>query len=175
MPRKRKSVEQAVEAKAKTVKVLKGRQGLGAMAFEGKRKKAPKTRSIGKVQADRLMLRIDERVADGDFTDMKSDEWVALFCWMHDAIYGVSAVDETRTDWKIAGYWVSSLLTDEFGGDTEEFFRYMQYVAKDEEERENWRRSNKRTGKRLRWRDFFLLKRSLNDYRLYKARLEGPA
>lgn len=177
MPRRKKDPAAAEAAKAKTEKVLKARAQLGALAFDGSRKRPTKKntrRSIGKAEAEKLMVRMDERVAEGDYDNMFADEWVALFCWMHDAIYGVSCVDETRADWKVAAYRAHHMLTEEFDGNAEEFLAYLRHAAKEEEGRETWRRSNRRSGKRVRWRDFFLLKTALNDYRLHKARTEGP-
>lgn len=171
MARVHKSTEAAEQAKQSVDALLKGRATLGPLSTPKRSKKATsKRRSIGKVEAERLMHEIDERIESENYDEMRARDYVAFFCWIHEAIYDVPCVDEVRPEWEIASIRAHQMLTEEFGGEHGEFLEYIKHSSKREEEKEIWRRSNQTPGKRLRWRDFFLFKTLLSDYRLFKAR-----
>lgn len=174
MARQRKSLQDAATVQQKAVAVVHGREMLGPM-HRTKAKQKNFQRGISKARIDVLMCEIDERINDSDYDGLTFDHYVALFCWMHEAIYDVDCLDETRREWNVAVNQVRRMLEEEFENDDCSFLEYLRYTAKREEEREIWRRSNRRPGRRMRWRDFFLLKTALADWRLAMARIEGPA
>lgn len=174
MARVRKATEKAQVIKESALEVIKGRALLGPMSLPGSRKtKQPRSRGISRRAADQLMRELEEKIEESDFKTMSPRHWVAMFCWVHEAIYDVDCIEEVRAEWNTASSCVSRMLTEEFGGDEEEFLAYVQWLSKDEERVELWRRSNRKPGRRLRWRDFFFLKTKLADYRLHKARTSG--
>lgn len=174
MARQRKAPDAALRAKASAEAVVRGRELLGPMR-RTKPKQKHFSRGVSKARAEVLMREIDERIQLGDYSDLQLDHYIALFCWMHEAIYDVDCVDETRREWNVAVAQVRRMLEEEFDGKDEDLLNYMRFTAKREEEKELWRRSNRRPGKRMRWRDFFLLTTALADWRLHMARTEGTA
>lgn len=174
MARVPKSEADAKALKAKTALVLKGRETLGALSK--KRTKKPRyTRGISKLKADQYVLQIDEVIEAGtlDSIELTSMMTIALFCWMHEAIYDISCVEEVAREWNVAAKKATSMLEEEFGNDQTEFLAYIRWTAKEEERTELWRRSNRQQGKRVKWRDWFMLKSKLSDFRLFKIRTQG--
>lgn len=174
MARVPKSEADAAAVKAKTAVVLKGRETLGALSKK-RTKKTKCTRGISKLKAEQYVLQVDELIEAGnlDGEELSPSLFVALFCWMHEAIYDVSCVDEVAPEWNVAASRLSLMLEEDFEQDKAEFLVYVQWAAKDEERVELWRRSNRQQGKRLKWRDWFMLKSKLSDYRLFKIRTQG--
>jgi hypothetical protein len=174
MARVPKSDADAAVIKAKTAVVLKGREALGALSKK-RTKKTKCTRGISKLKAEQFVLQIDELIEAGtlDGDELSPSLFVALFCWMHEAIYDVPCVDEVAPEWNVAASRLSLMLEEDFEQDKAEFLSYVQWAAKDEERIELWRRSNRQQGKRLKWRDWFMLKSKLSDYRLFKIRTQG--
>lgn len=174
MARVPKSEADAAAVKAKTAVVLKGRETLGALSKK-RTKKTKCTRGISKLKAEQYVLQVDEIIEAGnlDGEELSPSLFVALFCWMHEAIYDVPCVDEVAPEWNVAASRLSLMLEEDFELDKAEFLVYVQWAAKDEERVELWRRSNRQQGKRLKWRDWFMLKSKLSDYRLFKIRTQG--
>lgn len=172
MARVRKDVGRAQQVKAMALETVRGRALLGPL--QPKAKKKTSSRGIGRAAADKLMREVDEKIENQDFASFTVKHWVAFFCWIHDAVYDLDCLDEVRVEWNAAASAVQRLLNEEFDNDDESFAEYMKWIAKDEERAELWRRSNRRSGRRLRWRDVFLLRARLNDYRLFQARTSGP-
>lgn len=174
--RVRKSPEAAERAKQTASKVIKGRELLGPMAKPSRKAQVKQqfARKIGRAKARNYIRQIDGMIDSGEY-DMTPRLWVALFCWLHEAVYGVECVEETRMAWGTASTRANAMLKEEFEGDEDEFMAYMKWIAQEEERRELWRRTNQRPGKRLTWRDFFLYKTKLSDYRLARLRTKGTA
>lgn len=173
MPRKRKTADEAAEVKRKAEVLRMGQDLLGPLRPRST-KRSTKARGIAKAVAAKLVREVDAMLEAGTLGDLAPRYWVALFCWMHEAIYDVSCVEEVRGEWNVASSRASAMLAEEFDGDEEAFLVYVKWVANREEQTELWRRSNRKPGRRLGWRDFFMLKRKLTDYRLDEARRKGP-
>jgi len=174
MARVPKNDVDALAVKAKAAIVLKGRETLGAMSKK-RTKKTKCTRGVSKLKAEQYVLQVDELIEAGnlDGEEMSPSLFVALFCWMHEAIYDVPCVDEVAPEWNVAASRLSLMIEEDFDKDKAEFLVYLQWAAKDEERIELWRRSNRQQGKRLKWRDWFMLKSKFSDYRLFKIRTQG--
>jgi hypothetical protein len=123
--------------------------------------------------AAKMVAAVEELVGAADFDQWSPRDWVALFCWTYEAVYGVECLDEVRPEWKVAGSAVSRMLAGDFDGDAAAFFQYMAWVSAREREREEWRRKNQKPGGRLDWRAVFMRKKWLAEYRLDRARTEG--
>ena len=174
MARVPKSEADAKATKAKTALVLKGRETLGVLSKKHT-KKAKCARGVSKLKAEQYVLQVDEMIDNDGLNgeDLTPTLFVALFCWMHEAIYDVECVNEVAPEWNVAASRLSLMIEEDFEGDKAEFLLYLQWAAKDEERVELWRRSNRQQGKRLKWRDWFMLKSKLSDYRLFKIRTQG--
>jgi hypothetical protein len=174
MSRIPKSKEEAQAAKAKAALVIKGRESLG-----GIRKKSSKvkkcSRGVSKLRASQFVLQVDELIEAEKLCgeELTPSLFIALFCWMHEAIYDVPCVDEVAPEWNVAASRLSLMVEEDFEDDKAEFLSYVQWAAKDEERAELWRRSNRKLGKRVKWRDWFMLKSKVSDYRLFKIRTQG--
>lgn len=175
MPRTRKTIEAAERTKEKADKVLKGRELLGPMSPRTRKPRAKKFgRAVSSMAAERYVRQVDEMIDSGEY-NMSPRHWVALYCWLHEAVYGVTCVEEVRSQWGTAASRAQTMLTEEFEDDEDEFMAYMKWIAQDEERVENWRRTNHKQGRRLQWRDFFIYKTKLSDYRLARLRTKGTA
>lgn len=174
MARVQKRPEEVQKAKAEAEILLEGRAKLGAIG-KAKSKKQPKSRSISELKANRYIIEFEERIEQANFEDMDAHAFVAMFCWVYEAVYGTPCVDEIRREWNVAVVSVMKMLEKEFGGKIEEFFEFMIWLSKDEERAELWRRTNQRQGKRLKWREVFMLPTKLADYRIAMLRTKGIA
>jgi hypothetical protein len=175
MPRIKKSVEQVRSLKTKTRELVDKRELLGFGVPKKKRKRSF-SRSRSKVRVDTDMLEIDERIERGDFSKMTPTLYVALFCWIHEAVYQISCIEEVRPNWGVVQQVAKTMLDEEFGGNEQEFVEYLQWVAKNEERRESYRRSTKSTSTwRMQWRDVFMRRTILGDWRLDRVRRTGVA
>ena len=176
MARVRKGHEAAERAKQAAIKVIRGRELLGPMVKPSRKAQAKErfARQIGRAQAKKYVVQIDAMIEAGEY-DMTPRLWVALFCWLHEAVYGVECIDETRMSWGTASTRANAMLNEEFEGNEDEFMSYLRWVALEEERIEAWRRTNGKQGKRLNWRDLFLYKTKLSDYRLARLRTKGIA
>lgn len=121
-----------------------------------------------------LIARIDEYV--------EKDEWpleegsallVALFCWAHNEIYGVSCTAEVARVFRGARSAADKLIRIEFQSDVEKAVEYMRWVWKREREREQWRRRNTGYGKVLTWRQVLMTGELVKEMRLDALRTKG--
>lgn len=169
MPRVRKGLEEA----EKLIKQAKVKNSLGALYTPpGTRKSKGFSITIGKKAADRYMLELDEFLEDSAYGKFSKFHWVAFFCWIHEAIYDVSCVSETMSSWGSAANQAKKLMAVEFENDPMEFAKYVQWVAKEQERLEMWHRSKRhKNTRRLGWRDLFLTRKRLTDYRVAMARM----
>jgi hypothetical protein len=122
----------------------------------------------------RLMEVVDKCVED--------DEWplgegpvllVALFCWAHNEIYGVSCTVEVARVFKGAQSAAEKLIRTEFEGSLEKAIEFMRWVWRREREREQWRRRNTGYGKVLTWRHVLMTGELVKEMRLDQLRTKG--
>ncbi len=121
-----------------------------------------------------LIAAIDERVERDEWPAEDGPEMlVALFCWAHNEIYGVSCVQEVARVFRGARSAAEKLIRVEFGGDSEKAVEYMRWVWKREREREQWRRKNTGFGKVLTWRHVLMYGELVKEMRLDGLRTNG--
>jgi len=169
-----KCPEAVQKAKAEAESLLEGRAKLGAIG-KTKSKKQSKSRSISELKANRYILEFEERIDKSNFEGMDAHAFVAMFCWIYEAVYKTTCVDEVRREWNVAVVSTMKMLEKEFGGNEQEMFDFLLWLSKDEERAELWRRTNQRQGKRLKWREVFMLPTKLADYRIAMLRTKGIA
>lgn len=164
----RRPKEDAEAVRTAAMSLLSAREKMGALGPPSSQRKALKKKSIGISPgvARKLMADVEQFIEDGDFSTATPRHWVALFCWIHEAVYSVSCVDEMRAEWIAAAGAALRTLRAEFDGDADTMLTFLRWVARREEGREAWRRSNSGQGYRLGWRDVWLRRRLLVDWRL---------
>lgn len=105
-----------------------------------------------------------------DFDGMHPRHLVAMYIIAHEWIYGVRPSEVVG---KVAQGAVSAckkMMREEFDDDPVNLLRYLRHTFKKEKEREEWRRKNNQPGARLSYRDVFVYRRKLDDYRVDMAR-----
>lgn len=121
-----------------------------------------------------LMAAIDERVEHDEWPAEDGPEMlVALFCWAHNEIYGVSCTAEVARVFRGVRSAAEKLIRVEFGGDSQKAVEYMRWVWKREREREHWRRQNTGYGKVLTWRHVLMYGELVKEMRLDGLRMKG--
>jgi hypothetical protein len=171
--RVRKSVSETRAAIEESRRRVMAMNALGALAVQ--RKRAPKDLKENRSAVLRYMTEVEAKVEARDFSSIAARHWVALFCWIHEAIYNVECVDEVRAEWKAAMFQAAKMLKHKFDDDPVEMFHFINWVAVREQGHEKWRRENKKEGRRLSWRDLFLRERLLTDYKINQLRRDGVA
>lgn len=122
-----------------------------------------------------------KKLADTFETSAEFEDWpqktpamlVALFCWAHEAIYGVSCISEVARVFNGAVSAADKLVRDEFDGSLEHASEYLRWVWRREREREQWRRKNTGFGRVLSWRNVFLHRELVKEMRLDAVRTKG--
>ena len=98
---------------------------------------------------------------------------VALFCWAHEQIYGVSCVAEVARNFGAAYNSAERLMRSEFDNDFTAVVEFLRWVWKRERAQEKWRRENTGYGKVLTWRTVFRDGELLKMMRLDNLRTKG--
>lgn len=123
---------------------------------------------------EQLVVEVDKMVSDGHFPDeaKKPETLVALFCWAHEAIYGVSCVAEVAKLFNGAVSSCKKLMADEFHESFDETLEYVRWVWKREQAREKWRRENG-VGRVLTWFNVFKYRNLVTEMRVDNVRTKG--
>jgi hypothetical protein len=165
MPRKRKDPIDAARAKA----------AASMAAFVGKSKPKPKkSAGVRRSRVDAAMERVQQRIEADSWDDADAETFVALFAWLHGEVYGVSPVDEMRTQWRGACSAARKMFADVFDSDPNLMLDFIRWVWNRETQIEAWRRKNQTHGKRIGWRLQFASRTLITDYQIDLARKHGP-
>lgn len=117
--------------------------------------KAPRKRSAGSLRKKHIE-EVAERMRRKDWDGMTPGKLVALYWICHEMVYGHPPVEIDKVSaWEIAMKAAGSMVRRHFDGDIERAITFMRWVWTREQEREKWRRENKRDGQRLTWRNQF--------------------
>lgn len=101
-----------------------------------------------------------------------AEDVVAMFAALHTAVYGVSCAAElARKEWPRAVARAEQLV-QRLGG-VEAAGEFVRWLWGREQNREQWRRSNRRGGGRLTWR-YATTDTNLAAYRAWRARRRSP-
>lgn len=111
------------------------------------------------------------------------DEWpeederpsllVAMFCWAHELVYGVSCVNEVARTFKRSTFMAARLVREEFNGSFDDAVDYMRWVWRNERRAEQWRRANTGYGRILTCYEVLRGDTLLKRMRLEQARKDG--
>lgn len=89
----------------------------------------------------------------GDWSAAHGGHLVALYEWLHAEVYGVATSElAVRRQRAVAASVAGAMVKREFAGDYGEAVRFMKWAWEREQEREEWRRANGRSGQRVGWR-----------------------
>jgi hypothetical protein len=132
--RRKKAPDRAVTIKHETKERLAKRAALGAMFTPAKAPPKKTARGISRSQAKANVQSAEILVDERAFHKFTAREWVGLFCWIHEAVYSVDCIEEVRREWNTAAAAASRMLKDEFGDDKNEFYQYLAWVARIEEQ-----------------------------------------
>ena len=109
----------------------------------------------------------------GDFDDMQSRHLVAFYIIAHTRIYDVAPSEVVGKVAQGANSACKRMMREEFDEDPVLMLKYMAHIFDKETETEKWRRDNNSPGARLSFRDMFVWRRKLDDYRVDMARKGG--
>jgi hypothetical protein len=130
-------------------------------------------RSFTKEQIAKTTRAMEERVRTEQWDGTKPSELVALYGWLHRAVYGVDSA-MTGRDWSFATMQAGRLIAKEFAGDAVEAVDFVRWTWQREQGREKWRQAHgKIDGTGIGWRLQFAPGYLLTDFRITKARLKG--
>lgn len=150
--------------------------GLGAWASKGKAKAPPKKRTgVSKASFDRAMTDVSDLMASGDWSKAKPIHVFALYCHLHEHVYGVPPGETGSADRTRACFQVANLIRSQFDGKISEMVDFVRWAWQREESRESWRRENGRlSGFRLGSRLLFS-GTMVSDYRVQMKRAAHAA
>jgi hypothetical protein len=165
MPRSRKAPLDAARVKA----------AASVAAFVGKPKpKVKKKAGVRRSRIERAMERVQQRINDDTWKGADAESFVALFAWLHTEVYGVSPVEEMRTQWRGACSAARKLFADVFDDDPLTMLAFMRWVWNREAGYEQWRREHQSHGRRITWRLMFVSRALLTDWQIDVQRKQGP-
>jgi hypothetical protein len=167
MPRSRKDPLAAARAKA----------AASMSAFVGKPKakaKAKKKAGVRRSRIEQAMEHVKQRIEADCWEDADAENFVALFAWLHGEVYGVSPVEEMRTQWRGACSAARKLFADVFDSDPNLMLAFVRWVWNREAGYERWRREHQSHGRRITWRLMFVSRALLTDWQIDVTRKAGP-
>lgn len=149
-------------------------------SFLGKPKK-PRANNPGsrrKQYIEEMERRIDsqkraatDKEREAVWADITAGQLVALYWVCHARLYGVVPSElDTASGWSQAMKAAGNMVKRQFDGDVQVAVRFMRWCWHREREREEWRRVNKVSGKRLIWQQQFLWPSLISDWRAEKIR-----
>lgn len=140
----------------------------------GKKKPRGARKGTRAPRLESFVLKVDSMISDGHWPDeYKQPEYlVALFCWAHEAIYGVSCVADVAKLFNGAVSATKKLMADEFDGSFDATLEYVRWVWKREQSREKWRRENG-GGRVLTWFHVFKYRNLVMEMRVDSVRTKG--
>ena len=111
----------------------------------------------------KVLAETEAKIESGDWTTATHEHIVGLYLWGHEAVYGVSVLEEIVPAYRGA-VQAAKTLVGRVDGSIPDAVEFMRWVWKREESREAWRREHVGSGKRLSWKAVFSHS-IFNDYR----------
>ena len=112
------------------------------------------------------MTRIEKRIENNNWENMKPGELVALYVWCHNQMYETFPVEMTTKTWGEAKKAAGRLVKNEFNGNTSEAVNYLRWVCVRYSSRMAWQVNRGIPISRLTWLNLFVYKSMLTDYRV---------
>jgi hypothetical protein len=104
-------------------------------------------RSISKAKGE-----MDAMSDSGVWTSARGVHLVALYSWLHTAVYGVEPAELDGKAWALASVMAQRFCAQHFEGDFAGCVEFMRWCWKREASREEWRRAHHNGGARIAWR-----------------------
>jgi len=113
---------------------------------------------------------MDERAASNDWENARGVHLVALYAWLHLAVYQVEPAEMNAVEWASASVVAQKFCVAQFEGDFAACVEFLRWTWKRESSIEARRRNGTVTNDfRITWRYQFSAK-LVTDYRIDKAR-----
>jgi hypothetical protein len=138
-------------------------------AFAGVDKKRGPRGRAGRVEVRRLVDEIRQLVRGDGPKVMKPRELVALYYLCHTEVYGAEPTELVGDAWRQACLAVGRLIKTEFAGNSADVVEFVRWTWR----RERWREERRQDGERkwrITWRQQFVRRDLLSDYRTEQAR-----
>lgn len=141
------------------------------LVVDGTRDRATRRRApwVAEFNVVKLQAELEAMIKANEFAAAKPLHFVLLYKKMHLECYGVEAIDCGREDMLPAAQKAGSILERHFDGSGEAMADFVAWTWVREKKREEWRRSNGRSGQRIGWRLQFNAS-LLTDYKVDLAR-----
>ena len=138
----------------------------------------PKERKRSMLSPAKALADVDQMRRHDAWSDARPVHLVALYCWCHEAIYGV-APDELATGQAGKRARVQAvgaarnMLSRDFGGNAPAMVQYIKWVWSRVKGKEEWAlRSGAQLG-RVSWQQMFAGRSLLTDYKVELGRKRG--
>lgn len=135
------------------------------------RRRGPGEAKVRQVLGDEVRA-IYEAHERGEQPELTGRGLVAVWARAHEQLYGVHPAPELAGQAFLGACSAANKLLAEIG--PEQALEYLRYAVQREQEREAWRRREGREGRRLGWRQLFVERRQLVDYRVQVHRQAPP-
>lgn len=137
-------------------------------------KQRRKTAGGSKSRRTELIAEIEQRIAAQDWSNVTPSLLVALYWSCHTKVYGIEPREiDTTSKWVTAVKMASSFIKTQFDDDAQLAVRFMRWLWTREQQREQWRRQNQRSGMRITWYQQFGRYEYVSDWRADKVRRQG--
>jgi hypothetical protein len=135
------------DAEARQRQAAESLEAMVAKKLDAKPRKFRATKD----QRRRAIVEMDAMAESGDWSAAKGHHLVALYAWCHNAVYGVEPLELDSRAWAIAGTCATRMVEQHFDQDPGKAIEFMRWAWDREREREEWRRANGRSGRRIGW------------------------
>jgi hypothetical protein len=130
----------------------------------------PKGFKLSPTSIAKAKREMDAMADAGAWTSARGVHLVALYSWLHVAIYGVEPAELDGREWALASVLAQRFCATNFEGDFGDCVEFMRWVWKREASREEYRRTQKQSGGRIGWRLQFGAA-LVTDWRVDRARV----
>ena len=139
-------------------------------AFLGRRAmpRKPRAKTITPSKMSVAAREASAMMGTGDWSEAQGRHLVALFCLLHEKVYGVDS-GMTSAECFFASGMAKQLMDRDFGGDPGALVAFVKWTWEREVSREKWRRENQKDGGSIGYRLQFG-GRLVTDYKLAMAR-----
>lgn len=143
---------------------------IGGSAEKISKTKAPKKTDPG-ARRKQYVEEMEERIKRQDWKNLSAGQLVAVYWVCHLKIYGVPPKElDSTSNYSRAMMMAAKLVKDEFAGDVDLAVDFMRWAWFREKDREDWRKRNNTSGRRITWYLQFVAKDLLTDWQREKFR-----
>lgn len=142
-------------------------------AFVGPATKRKSRPSAGARRQEHI-VEVRDRIKRNDWDGLTPGKLVALYWVCHERVYDTTPVEiDKASTWTIVMKHAGTMVARHFDGEMDRAITFMRWVWTREREREQWRRSNGKQGRRITWQNQFVHDHLISDWRAAAARHHG--